>query len=298
MTDGEYDFEQATRLAEIAARAGRSRAAFEVDLNELCEQATGDDHLTFMEVNDLDGLSEDRTGHLDQCEYCRRLVEIIYRPLDITTFDRKLEAELAEVPRPSAVRSRLSFAATMSFGIVLGVVGVTVGASSIPYDRLLAIGRQPSPDEEFFRTNVPYGSIIYREARRSGLPPELVAAVVQTDSDFRPTLVSSKNAKGLMQITPDRARLLGVDDPFDPTENVRAGAKYLRYLMDRFGDSRVAVAAYNAGEGNVERFGGVPPFPETIDYVRDVSVRTQFYRQRLRSAYGAEDRKALHDVSR
>ena len=127
--------------------------------------------------------------------------------------------------------------------------------------------------EEFFRTTVPYGSIIYREARRNGLPPELIAAVVQTESDFRPLLRSNKNALGLMQIVPETGRLMGATDLLDPADNVRTGTRYLRYLHRRFrGDLVKVLAAYNAGEGNIDRFGGVPPFRETLDYVRRVTL--------------------------
>lgn len=139
--------------------------------------------------------------------------------------------------------------------------------------------------EEYFRLKVPYGAIIYREARRNNLAPELVAAVVSSESDFRVRLVSNKSAQGLMQIMPETARLLGVNDAFDPEENIAAGAKYLRYLMDRFRDQRVALAAYNAGEGNVERFGGIPPFPETQEYVQRVHRRSAAYRERIRATY-------------
>jgi len=141
--------------------------------------------------------------------------------------------------------------------------------------------------EEFFRTEVRYGSIIYREARRNNLPPELVAAVVEAESDFRPRLISNKNAQGLMQIIPETGRLMGADDLFDPEENIAAGTKYLRYLFDRFGDQRTVLAAYNAGEGNVERFGGMPPFGETQTYVQRVISRTSQYRQTLRGRYVA-----------
>jgi hypothetical protein len=139
--------------------------------------------------------------------------------------------------------------------------------------------------EQFFRTNVPYGSLIYREARRHNLPPELVAAIVEAESDFRPRLVSGKNAQGLMQLVPSTGRLMGTDDLFNPEENVAAGTKYLRYLLNRFGDQRIALAAYNAGEGNVERFGGIPPFPETLNYLQRVTRRTADYRQKVNGTY-------------
>ena len=142
--------------------------------------------------------------------------------------------------------------------------------------------------EQFFRTQVPFGSIIYREAIRHNIPPELVAAIVEAESDFRVRLVSHKNAQGLMQVIPSTGRLMGADDLFNPAENIAAGTKYLRYLFNRFdGDQRLVLAAYNAGEGNVEKFGGVPPFPETINYLRRVNARVNSYRQRVRGSYVA-----------
>ena len=150
--------------------------------------------------------------------------------------------------------------------------------------------------EDYFRTQVPYGDIIYREARKNDLPPELVAAMVHTESDFRPRLVSGKSAQGLMQIVPSTAALLGVDDPFDPEKNIAAGTRYFRYLLDRFDDETIALAAYNAGEGNVARFGGIPPFAETRDYISKVNRRTRRYREGFRTSYIASMRmhRALH----
>jgi soluble lytic murein transglycosylase-like protein len=139
--------------------------------------------------------------------------------------------------------------------------------------------------EEYFRDHVPYGSIIYREAKKNGLSPELVAAIVHTESDFRASLVSHKSAQGLMQIIPDTARTLGVANPFDPEQNIAAGTRYYRYLLNRFQNERLALAAYNAGEGNVERFGGIPPFTETREYIEKVNTRTGRYRQRVRNTY-------------
>lgn len=139
--------------------------------------------------------------------------------------------------------------------------------------------------EQFFKTNVPYGEIIYREARRNDLPPELVAAMVHTESDFRPKLVSHKSAQGLMQIVPETAKILGIANPFDPEQNIAAGTRYFRQLLNRFDDQRIALAAYNAGPTNVERFGGVPPFPETQQYIEKVSRRHARYRERVRNGY-------------
>jgi soluble lytic murein transglycosylase-like protein len=150
--------------------------------------------------------------------------------------------------------------------------------------------------EAYFRDHVPYGAIIFREARRYDLPPELVAAMVHTESDFRSTLVSHKSAQGLMQIVPDTARTLGILDPFDPEQNIAAGTRYFRYLLDRFDNETMALAAYNAGEGNVKRFGGIPPFPETRDYIVKVNRRTDRYRQRVNNMYLATMRVQSDDA--
>lgn len=126
--------------------------------------------------------------------------------------------------------------------------------------------------EAFFTREVPFGQIIYHEAKKNDLPPELVAAVAHTESKFVPTAHSNRGAVGLMQLVPRTGRWLGASNLNDPAQNIMAGAKYLKYLSDRFGgDSQKAIAAYNAGEGNVRRFGGVPPFKETRNYVKRVA---------------------------
>lgn len=151
--------------------------------------------------------------------------------------------------------------------------------------------------EQYFRRHVPYGAIIFREARRNNVPPELIAAMVQTESDFRATLVSEKSAQGLMQIVPSTARVLGIRNPFDPEENIAAGTKYYRYLLNRFNNESIALAAYNAGPGNVSRFGGIPPFAETREYVAKVNRRTSRYRQRVHNTYLAALRVSTSNVN-
>lgn len=125
--------------------------------------------------------------------------------------------------------------------------------------------------EEFFRKEVPFGSIIYKEAKKNNVRPELVAAVVQAESQFKPTARSGAGAVGLMQLVPRTGRWMGARDLTNPQQNVAAGAKYLKYLNERFdGNETKVIAAYNAGEGNVKRFGGVPPFRETKNYLKKV----------------------------
>ena len=111
-------------------------------------------------------------------------------------------------------------------------------------------------------------------ARRHGLDPALVLAVVGVESGFRPDAVSPKGAQGLMQLMPATAASLGVADPFDAAANLDGGAKHLQDLVERYhGDLKKALAAYNAGAGAVDRHGGVPPYAETRAYVGKVLER-------------------------
>jgi hypothetical protein len=126
---------------------------------------------------------------------------------------------------------------------------------------------------------VPYGAMIDDAAREYNVPPALVRALVTTESNFNPQAVSPKGAIGLMQLMPATAKRFGAIDPTDPRTNLRTGTRYLRWLLDRFGsDLKLAVAAYNAGEGAVDKYGGqIPPYPETRDYVTKVLDRYRMY---------------------
>ncbi len=114
-------------------------------------------------------------------------------------------------------------------------------------------------------------ALIEEAARNEGFTPDLLRAVIRRESAFDPCAVSGKGALGLMQLMPETAEALGVTDVFDPEQNVRGGARYLGELLQRYhGDVALALAAYNAGPGRVARYDGLPPIPETIDYVRDI----------------------------
>ncbi len=112
-------------------------------------------------------------------------------------------------------------------------------------------------------------------SKETSIPVALIDAVIRTESGYRPHAVSSKGARGLMQLLPETGREVGVYNLFDPRENILAGARYLKRLIARFGNVRLGIAAYNAGPAAVEKHGGVPPFPETRRYVDTVLSRFQ-----------------------
>ena len=114
-----------------------------------------------------------------------------------------------------------------------------------------------------------FDGLITRLAAEQGLRPDLVRAVIQVESGFDAHARSPKGALGLMQLMPATAMELGVTNPFNPVENIRGGTRYLRRMLDRYGSEELALAAYNAGPGAVDRYGRrVPPYAETQNYVR------------------------------
>lgn len=124
-----------------------------------------------------------------------------------------------------------------------------------------------------------YASEINAAAVRWKVDPALVRAVIHAESAFRPDAVSQKGAQGLMQLMPGTAQRYGVADPFDAGQNIEAGVQHLAALLERYdGDVGLAAAAYNAGEGAVQRFGGIPPYQETKVYVERVGILHRRYR--------------------
>ena len=112
----------------------------------------------------------------------------------------------------------------------------------------------------------------HAEGERGHFDAALVSAVIKAESDFNAREVSNKGARGLMQLMPSTAERFGVTDSYDPTANIYAGVRYLHWLLQTFhGNADLAVAAYNAGEGNVWKYNGVPPFRETITYINRIA---------------------------
>ena len=129
--------------------------------------------------------------------------------------------------------------------------------------RHFAIVKQSPPSDIY--------NIVQKYADLYGIDPSLIHAIIQTESAYDPKAISSAGAEGLMQIMPKTAESLGITDSFDTDQNIEAGVRYLKNLLDQYdGNLEFALAAYNAGEGSVQKYGGVPPYPETITYIKKI----------------------------
>ena len=156
------------------------------------------------------------------------------------------------------------FFATNVTGLYLSPVLAPVAQAAIADDDLipLDIPQSGSPDLDL---------IIFRTGEREGVDPRLIHAVIQQESKYDPEATSHSGAKGLMQLMPDTAKRFHCDDPTDKACNVEAGTKYLKFLLKRFGgDVSLALAGYNAGEGSVDKYDGIPPYKETQNYVKKI----------------------------
>jgi soluble lytic murein transglycosylase-like protein len=163
-------------------------------------------------------------------------------------------SQLATATAPAAATTATT--ATPSAGLMSSATG----ASELPAD-------------------VPYGAEITAAAKKYGIDPALLAGLVKQESGFNPTAGSPAGARGLTQLMPGTAAGLGVTNVLDPVQSLDGGAKYLRQQLDAFGgDVARALAAYNAGPGAVQRYGGVPPYAETQNYVRAVQANAAAYR--------------------
>jgi len=207
-------------------------------------------------------------------------------------------------PIDGELQGDLNAAQSIARQVAGGVAAAAGGVEEAARNPLTGVAEAPQKlaivtekvREDFFKTEVPFGSLIYQEAKKHDLRPELVAAVVEAESQFKPTARSGPGAVGLMQLMPRTGKWMGARDLTNPKQNVAAGTKYLKYLEKRFdGNETKMIAAYNAGEGNVKRFGGVPPFKETKNYVKKVRNYEREYHNRVESRV-ADASTAIDDV--
>ena len=150
-------------------------------------------------------------------------------------------------------------------GLILFGVAVSLALATPAAAEMRSVSRSVA------REHSTYSRDIAEASARYGVPERLIWSVIRVESSFDPRAVSPKGARGLMQLMPETATMLGVRDAFDPRQNIHGGTRHLRAMMERFRhDLPLAVAAYNAGEKPVVQYGGIPPYPETRDYVRQV----------------------------
>ncbi len=139
--------------------------------------------------------------------------------------------------------------------------------------------RAPTSTSSSLPAGTPYAAEITAAAQANGLDPALLAGLIKQESGFNPNAGSGAGARGLTQLMPGTAAGLGVTNVLDPVQSINGGAKYLKQQLDAFGgDTAKALAAYNAGPGAVQRFGGIPPYSETQNYVRIVQANAAAYR--------------------
>jgi soluble lytic murein transglycosylase-like protein len=174
---------------------------------------------------------------------------------------------------PAPVATQTDFASQLaSASAAAPATATAAGASAVPAG-LASTGVSELP------ASVPFGAEITAAAKKHGIDPALLAGLVKQESGFNPNAGSPAGARGLTQLMPSTAAGLGVTNVLDPAQSLDGGAKYLRAQLDAFGgDVTRALAAYNAGPGAVKRYGGVPPYAETQNYVRAVQANAAAYR--------------------
>jgi soluble lytic murein transglycosylase-like protein len=196
--------------------------------------------------------------------------------------DRRRGADRRGSLRATAGRRRADRrrGATAGAGLVMAALTLLPslrGAATDPrpaFSQVRPAPRPGSPEEaaEERADGAPFDAFIEEASALYGVSSDLVRAVIQTESGFNPRAVSGVGAKGLMQLMPRTARALGIEDPFDPKQNIYGGVKYLSTLLEKYnGNVALALASYNAGPGNVRKHGGIPPFRETRGYVKKIT---------------------------
>ncbi|HYB97439.1 MAG TPA: lytic transglycosylase domain-containing protein [Vicinamibacterales bacterium] len=184
-------------------------------------------------------------------------------------------ADRRQGPRRQRMRTAVLAAAMSGAPMAKPIVAI------LPPERVVQPKVDVTTEYIAVRASEAYDDIIREAAALYDMDPDLIHAVMQAESAFHPFAVSRAGAEGLMQLMPDLADEMGVRDSFDPRQNIMGGVRYLKRLLDYHdGNLDLALASYNAGPGNVERYGGVPPFRETKNYIKTIK---QVLKNRKRS---------------
>jgi len=150
----------------------------------------------------------------------------------------------------------------------------SVNENEVALNSTNKLNNEPNKNNKTMAIKDKVSLLAEKYSKKYGVDKNLILAVVEAESGFNPEAVSPKGALGLMQLMPSTAKMLEVQNPFSPEENLEGGVKYLKSLIDNYGGNlSLALAAYNAGSGKVKKYGGVPPFPETKNYLEKVLKR-------------------------
>ena len=256
--------EAGERAADLAAEAGVTAAAVSGWRRRLREEGA----LSLMTDSDIAARAPEPREAPSELEELRARCEelelrnaVLEGTIDILKKDPGADLSALTAAERAALADRLRG----RFGLRAALAALSLPRMVSPQLVLRAhAGKGTLPPPAVWR------ELVAKASGRYGLDPRLIAAVIKVESNFENIAESEKGAQGLMQLMPGTQQMLGVIDPFDPEANVDAGSRYLRQQIDRFGRLDLALAAYNAGPGNVLRYGGIPPFAETQAYVSKV----------------------------